>query len=91
MTFGILEPKNGQLAPGTGTADQPIVAMMLITLVTLSQQTSVEAPHDPLLFGQSHAQDRGIVLVPKPSASPNDPLNVSNPIYSLKRSLTDQP
>ncbi|OJJ59635.1 hypothetical protein ASPSYDRAFT_1174703 [Aspergillus sydowii CBS 593.65] len=62
MTFGILEPKNGQLAPGT---------------VTLSQQTSVEAPHDPLLFGQSHAQDRGIVLVPKPSASPNDPLNVN--------------
>ncbi|OJJ02646.1 hypothetical protein ASPVEDRAFT_62630 [Aspergillus versicolor CBS 583.65] len=60
MTFGILEPKNGQFAPGT---------------VKLSQQTSVEAPHDLPLFGKTNAQDRGIVLVPEPSASPNDPLN----------------
>lgn len=46
--------------------------------VKLSQQTSVEAPHDLPPFGKTSAQDRGIVLVPEPSASPNDPLNVSN-------------
>lgn len=62
---------------------------MLTALVTLSHQTSVEAPHDLPLFGKTHAQDRGIVLVPEPSASPNDPLNVSNPFPETL--TTDQP
>ncbi|KAL2867529.1 major facilitator superfamily domain-containing protein [Aspergillus lucknowensis] len=40
--------------------------------VTLSDQPSVETPR---LSGKSHTQDRGIILVPQPSDSPNDPLN----------------
>ncbi|KAL4912526.1 major facilitator superfamily domain-containing protein [Aspergillus aurantiobrunneus] len=60
MAFGILEPKDGVLAPGT---------------VILSHQISVETPTDPSRTGKNHNQDRGIVLVPQPSDSPNDPLN----------------
>ncbi|KAL4932105.1 major facilitator superfamily domain-containing protein [Aspergillus undulatus] len=62
MAFGILEPENGEFSPGT---------------VTLSHQTQtiIETPTDSHRTAKTHNHDRGIVLVPQPSDSPNDPLN----------------
>ncbi|KAL4791918.1 major facilitator superfamily domain-containing protein [Aspergillus venezuelensis] len=61
MALGISEPRNGEYAPGT---------------VTLSHRVSVEAPSDSARRTKHHNHDQGIVLVPQPSDSTNDPLNV---------------
>ncbi|KAL4957315.1 major facilitator superfamily domain-containing protein [Aspergillus filifer] len=60
MALGISEPRNGEYAPGT---------------VTLSHQVSVETASDSARQTKHHNHDQGIVLVPQPSDSPNDPLN----------------
>ncbi|KAE8399513.1 major facilitator superfamily domain-containing protein [Aspergillus pseudonomiae] len=66
MAFGMLECKDGESPPGT----------VLITAVILSQQSFVESSSDASSSSaKGHHQRRGIVLVPQPSDSPNDPLN----------------
>ncbi|KAL4964998.1 major facilitator superfamily domain-containing protein [Aspergillus stella-maris] len=60
MALGISEPRNGEYAPGT---------------VTLSHRVSVETPSHVSGHTKHHRHDQGIVLVPQPSDSPNDPLN----------------
>ncbi|EAU29694.1 conserved hypothetical protein [Aspergillus terreus NIH2624] len=78
MAFGILECKDGESAPGTG--GDPffrLLRILLTTVVILSYQDSNE-DHDEETSESAKGQHqrRGIVLVPQPSDSPDDPLNL---------------
>ncbi|KAL5359287.1 major facilitator superfamily domain-containing protein [Aspergillus floccosus] len=77
MAFGILECWDGESVPGTGKGPFfQLLRILLIAVVILSYQDSNENyDENTSESAKVQRQPRGIVLVPQPSDSPDDPLN----------------
>jgi len=93
MAFGILEDHHMELVPGTGklyTASRKIAKLTQIA-ACMNDQSDVPREYEQVpreLLKHATGRLSHVILVPQPSDSPNDPLNVGTKLFLEIKALS---